>query len=46
MPEESVSDHSHECMAVKTLPGSLLEVVETQFFFQLFVSPPSKSVAP
>ena len=38
MLEESVSNHGHERVAVEALPGSPLEVVETQFFFQLPVS--------
>ena len=38
MLEESVSNHGHERVAVEALPGSSLEVVETQFFFQLLVS--------
>jgi hypothetical protein len=38
MLEESVSNHGHERVAVEALPGSPLEVVETQFFFQLLVS--------
>jgi hypothetical protein len=36
--EEGVRDHRHERMAVKALPGSPLEVIETEFFFQLLVS--------
>jgi hypothetical protein len=36
--EESVSDHGHERMTVKALPGSALEVIKTEFFFQLLVS--------
>jgi hypothetical protein len=39
MLEESVSDHRHERVTMQTLPGSPLEVVETEFFFQLPVSP-------
>jgi hypothetical protein len=35
--EEGVSDHRHERMTVKTLPGSPLEVVKTEFFFQLLM---------
>ena len=31
-------DHRHERMTVKALPGSSLEVIETEFFFQLLVS--------
>ena len=38
MLEEGVSDHCHERMTVKALPGSSLEVVEAEFFFQLLVS--------
>ena len=37
MLKEGVSDHRHERMTVKALPGSALEVVETEFFFQLLV---------
>ena len=39
MLEEGVSDHRHERMTVKALPGSPLEVIETEFFSQLLVSP-------
>src|SRR6266581_1542111 len=38
MLEEGVSDHRHERMTVKALPGSALEVIETEFFFQLLMS--------
>src|SRR6267142_3579268 len=38
MLEEGVRDHRHERMAMKALPGSSLEVIETEFFFQLLVS--------
>ena len=38
MLEEGVSDHRHERMTVKALPGSSLEVIETEFFLQLLVS--------
>ena len=38
MLEEGVSDHRHKRMTVKALPGSSLEVVKTEFFFQLLVS--------
>ena len=38
MLEEGVCDHRHERMTVKALPGSSLEVIETEFFFQLLVS--------
>jgi len=35
MLKEGVSDHCHERMSVKALPGSALEVVEAEFFFHL-----------
>jgi hypothetical protein len=38
MLEEGVSDHRHERMTVKALPGPSLEVVKTEFFFHLLVS--------
>ena len=38
MLEEGVSDHCHERVTMKALPGSSLEVIETKFFFQLLVS--------
>ena len=38
MLEEGESDHRHKRMTVKALPGSSLEVVKTEFFFQLLVS--------
>ena len=38
MLEEGVSDHRHERMTVKALPGPSLEVVKTEFFFRLLVS--------
>ena len=37
MLEEGVSNHRHERMTVKALPGPALEVVETEFLFQLLV---------
>ena len=37
MLEKGVSDHRHQGVAVKPLPGSSLEVVETQFLFHLLV---------
>ena len=37
MLEERVSDHAHERMTVEALPGSSLEVIEPQFFFQLLM---------
>ena len=38
MLEECVSDHGHEGMTMEALPGSSLEVIETEFFFHLLVS--------
>ena len=38
MLEEGICDHRHERMTVKALPGSSLEVIETEFFFKLLVS--------
>ena len=38
MLEKGVDDHCHKRMTVKALPGSSLEVIETEFFFQLLVS--------
>ena len=38
MLEEDICDHCHERMTVKALPGSSLEVIETEFLFQLLVS--------
>ena len=40
MLEEGICDHRHQRMTVKALPGSSLEVIETEFFFQLLVSGP------
>ena len=37
MLEECVSDHSHERVTMKALPGSSLEVVEPEFLFQLLM---------
>ena len=37
MLKEGERDHCHERMAVKALPGSALEVIETEFFFHLLV---------
>src|SRR5262249_41494451 len=36
--KESVGDRRHERMTVKSVPGSALEVIKTEFFFQLLVS--------
>jgi hypothetical protein len=38
MLEEGVSDHRHERVTVKVLPGSALEVIETEFFFHLLMA--------
>ena len=38
MLEEGVRNHRHERMTVKALPGSSLEVIETELFLQLLVS--------
>ena len=38
MLKKGGSDHRHERMTVKALPGSSLEVIEAEFFFQLLVS--------
>ena len=38
MLEEGVSDHGHQRMAMKALPGAAFEVVEAEFFFELLVS--------
>ena len=38
MLEKGISDHRHKRMTVKALPGSSLEVIETEFFFQLLMS--------
>ena len=37
MLKEGESDHRHERMTVKALPGPSFEVIETEFFFQLLV---------
>ena len=38
MLEERIRDHRHERVSVKSLPGPALEVIETEFLFQLLVS--------
>jgi hypothetical protein len=38
MLKEGIRDHCHECVPVKALPGSALEVVEAEFFLHLLVS--------
>ena len=37
MLEEGVSDHRHERMTMKTLPGPPFEVIEAKFLFQLLM---------
>ena len=37
MLKEGVCHHGHERVSVKALPGSALEVIETEFFFHLLV---------
>ena len=37
MLQKGEGEHRHERMAVKSLPGSPLEVVEPKFLFQLLV---------
>ena len=37
MLEEGVSDHGHERVTVKALPGSSLEVVEAEFLLHLLM---------
>ena len=37
MLKECVSDHCHESVTVKALPGSPFEVIEAEFLFQLLM---------
>ena len=37
MLEEGVSDHCHERMTMKTMPGPTFEVVEAKLLFQLLM---------
>src|SRR3954453_18022785 len=37
MLKEGIGDHRHEGMTVKAMPGSSLEVIETEFLFQLLM---------
>ena len=37
MLEEGVGDHGHQRVAMKTSPGSPLEVIKPEFLFQLLV---------
>ena len=36
--QEGVGDHSHQCVTMKTLPGSPLKVIKPEFFFRLLMS--------
>ena len=38
MLQEGVSDHRHQRMTVKAVPGSSLEVIKAEFFLHLLVS--------
>ena len=38
MLEECVSNHCHQRVTMKAVPGPSLEVVETEFLLQLLVS--------
>ena len=40
MLQEGVSDHRHQCMTVKAVPGPSLEVIKAEFFLHLLVSLP------
>jgi hypothetical protein len=35
--QEGVGDHGHQCVAMKTLPRSPLEVIKPEFFFRLLM---------
>ena len=35
--QEGVGDHGHQRVTVKTLPGSSLEVIKSEFLFQLLM---------
>ena len=37
MLKERVGDHGHECVTMKALPGSSLEVIKPEFLFQLLM---------
>jgi hypothetical protein len=37
MLEEGVGDHGHQCVTVQALPGSSLEVIKSEFLFQLLM---------
>ena len=38
MLQEGVSDHRHQRMTVKAVPGPSLEVIKAEFFLHLLVS--------
>ena len=44
MLEEGVSDHCHERVTMKASPRSSLEVIETEFLFQLLMGLFTKSI--
>lgn len=46
MLEEGISDHGHERMTVKALPGSALEVIESKFFFHLLMGLVRRPIVP
>ena len=37
MLEEGIGEHRHKRMAMKALPGSTLEVIKTELFFELLM---------
>jgi len=37
MLQEGVGDHGHQCVTMKNLPGSSLEVIKSEFFLQLLM---------
>ena len=37
MLQEGVGDHGHQRVTMKTLPGSSLEVIKSEFLFQLLM---------
>jgi len=37
MLKEGIGDHCHEGVTVEAMPGSSLEVIETEFFLQLLM---------
>lgn len=37
MLQEGIGDHSHQCVTMKTLPDRSLEVIKSEFLFQLLM---------